>query len=188
MNIFALDGNPTQAAKYHVDKHVIKMILEYCQLMSTAHRVIDGQPRQELSKNGRKIKRYYLGDERDDIVYLACHINHPSGVWTRADRSHYVWLARLLKATCAEYTYRYGKVHKSQRDGLVDWLCDNVPENIPDTGIFRFPDPAMPDTSKVYECGQINVVESYRKYYRDEKQRMHSWSGKINGRTQPEWI
>ena len=28
----------------HCDKHVVKMIIEYAQLMSTAHRVLDGDP------------------------------------------------------------------------------------------------------------------------------------------------
>ena len=188
MNIFALDGNPTVAAKYHVDKHVVKMVLEYCQLLSTAHRVIDGDMKTELSKNGRKVKRYYLGDERDSIVYLACHVNHPSGIWTRADKSHYIWLTKLLRATCKEYTYRYGKVHKSESEGLVDWLCNNIPEGIDDHGIFRLPDPAMPDTSKVYNGGSIDVIQSYRNYYRQEKTRLLDWSGKIYGRKQPEWI
>lgn len=189
MNIFALDGSPTKAAQYHVDKHVIKMILEYCQLLSTAHRMLDGEERIELSKNGRRIRRYYFDDDRDNIVYLACHLNHPSAVWTRIDKSHYIWLTKLLVATCKEYTYRYGKVHKSQDIGLVDWLCNNIPENIDDHGIFRLPDPAMPDHCKVYNTvGRIQVVESYRKYYREEKTRMLSWSGKVNSRTQPEWL
>jgi len=43
MNIFALDINPYTAASYHCDKHVVKMIVEYAQLLSTAHRVLDGQ-------------------------------------------------------------------------------------------------------------------------------------------------
>ena len=42
MNIFYLDKNPKVAAEMHCDKHVIKMVLEYAQILSTAHRVIDG--------------------------------------------------------------------------------------------------------------------------------------------------
>ena len=44
MNIFFLDENPVLAAHYHCDKHVPKMIVEYAQLMCTAHRLIDGKP------------------------------------------------------------------------------------------------------------------------------------------------
>ena len=42
MNIFFLHRDPEQAAKEHVDKHVVKMIVEYAQLLSTAHRMLDG--------------------------------------------------------------------------------------------------------------------------------------------------
>lgn len=41
MDIFRLDNDPTVCAKYHCDKHVVKMILEYAQILSTAHRVLD---------------------------------------------------------------------------------------------------------------------------------------------------
>jgi len=39
MNIFYLDPQPRLCAQYHCDKHVVKMILEYAQLLSTAHRI-----------------------------------------------------------------------------------------------------------------------------------------------------
>jgi len=42
MNIFYLDNDPKVCAEMHNDKHCIKMILEYAQLLSTAHRVLDG--------------------------------------------------------------------------------------------------------------------------------------------------
>ena len=43
MNIFYLDYDTKKCAEMHVDKHCVKMILEYAQLLSTAHRVLDGQ-------------------------------------------------------------------------------------------------------------------------------------------------
>ena len=42
MNIFYLDKRPDDAAEMHCDKHCVKMILEYAQMLSTAHRVLDG--------------------------------------------------------------------------------------------------------------------------------------------------
>ena len=41
MNVFFLDTRPDTAAEMHCDKHVTKMIIEYGQLLSTAHRVLD---------------------------------------------------------------------------------------------------------------------------------------------------
>ena len=43
MNIFMLDENPQTNVEMHCDKHVVKMVIEYAQLMSTAHRVLDGK-------------------------------------------------------------------------------------------------------------------------------------------------
>ena len=37
MNIFVLDRDPELAAKYHCDKHVVKMVLESAQMMCAAH-------------------------------------------------------------------------------------------------------------------------------------------------------
>jgi len=78
MNIFYLDYNPYKCAEMHVDKHCIKMILEYAQLLSTAHRVLDGVPKLERSETtGRKRTSYILPDDRNDLLYRATHINHP---------------------------------------------------------------------------------------------------------------
>ena len=38
MNIFILDRNPHEAARLQCDKHVVKMIVESAQMLSTAHR------------------------------------------------------------------------------------------------------------------------------------------------------
>lgn len=184
MNIFALDNNPKAAAQYHVDKHVIKMILEHCQLLCTAHRILDGEFYEGRTANNRKIKRWRLSEDLEDFIYKATHINHPSAVWARANLSHYTWLASMTDDLCKEYTYRYGKVHKCERDGLVKWLNDNTPKNIVNDGTFVLPTPAMPDHCKV----PGDVVASYRNYYAKEKQRMHSWSGKIAGRPTPTWL
>ena len=80
MNIFYLDPDPKTCAQMHCDKHVTKMIIEYSQLMSTAHRVIDGEEYIDNS-SGRKIKRWKLSDIREDVLYKATHINHPSAIW-----------------------------------------------------------------------------------------------------------
>ena len=69
MNIFYLHKDPRQCAQMHCDKHVVKMIVEYAQLMSTAHRVLDGELYNGKTKNGRNIKRYRLNDKREDILY-----------------------------------------------------------------------------------------------------------------------
>ena len=49
MNIFLLNENPLLCAEQHCDKHVVKMVIEYAQLMSTAHRYLDGELYGELT-------------------------------------------------------------------------------------------------------------------------------------------
>ena len=178
MNIFYLHKDPKKAAEYHVDKHCVKMILETCQLLSTAHRVLDGDQIMGKTVTGRNVKRWVLSDERNEVVYSATHINHPSAVWCRQNRENYWWLWLLLCELCKEYTYRYGKVHKCERDGLVEAL-KRFPNNLPH-GEFTEPTPAMPNQYKVLDDG----VQSYRNYYNGEKQRMFSWKK----RSVPEFI
>ena len=53
MNIFYLDHDPKICAEMHLDKHSSKMMVEYAQLMSTAHRVLDGKEVIRLNKANR---------------------------------------------------------------------------------------------------------------------------------------
>jgi hypothetical protein len=184
MNIFYLDNNPTICAQMHNDKHVIKMILESAQLLSTAHRVLDGVETIGLSQSGRKKKIWKLADEQlDSQLYSATHQNHPSAIWVRQSIGNYNWLALLLANLCAEYTYRYGKVHKCQESGLVALLLVVAPKNISKKP-FNEPTPAMPADVIV----EGSSLASYRNYYINNKQHLASWSGKINSRRIPEWF
>jgi hypothetical protein len=170
MNIFYLDHDVKTCAEMHVDKHCVKMILEYAQLLSTAHRVLDGTQSLCLSKTGRKQTRYVLSDEREPILYTATHINHPSAIWVRQSDANYTWLFNMFVALMEEYTYRYGKIHACDR--LVDSLSDK-PKNIKQ-GLFTQPTPAMPDEYKV--AG--DAITSYHNYYIGDKSRMFSWKNR----------
>jgi hypothetical protein len=183
MNIFYLDRNPQKCAEMHVDKHCVKMILEYAQLLSTAHRVLDGVLTVGLSESGRKRTQYILDSELEQVLYSATHNNHPSAVWCRASSANYMWLAELLEECCKEYSYRYGKVHKVERDGLMQTLKNNFPKNISDKP-FTEPTPAMPDECKV----PGDSIKSYQNYYLMNKGHLWSWKGKINSRTMPVWL
>jgi hypothetical protein len=175
MNIFAIDKDPIQSAMWMVDKHVVKMILETAQLLSTAHRILDGKEFIEL-KNNRKVKRWRLPDEREVYLYSATHANHPSAIWCRASNNNYNWLYCHFCGLLSEYTYRYGKVHKCEQ--MKEWLM-RPPHGIP-VGYLTQVTPAMPDEYKVPH----DSIASYRNYYRGAKARMHKWTK----REVPEWI
>ncbi len=177
MNIFYIDPNPKLCAEWAVDSHCIKMILEAAQLLSTAHRVLDGI--EYIDDTGkRKVKRWMLDDHRDTELYSATHVNHPSAVWVRQSADNYNWLYRYLHEHCKEYTYRYGKVHKVEQSGLLDSLMF-PPNNIPETS-FSQPTPAM-DAKYIISN---DSVENYRNYYKVGKAHLHKWKN----RQPPAWI
>ena len=158
MNIFFLSLIPSTCAQMHVDKHVIKMILETTQLLCSAH---------------------YMVKSEFIPCYKLTHKNHPSAIWTRKSKGNYKWLCKLGEELCKEYTYRYGKIHKCQP--YIEDLSKNIPD-LPDLG-FTKPALAMPEMYK-----DDNVVDAYQTYYFFGKERMLSWKGKIAGRQTPEWI
>jgi hypothetical protein len=180
MNIFYLNPNPRICAEMHLDKHVVKMIVEYAQLLSTAHRVLDGEKFTDKTANNRSIQRWRLTDDvLEKNLYKATHANHPSAVWVRQSVQNYMWLAELLEELCGEYTHRYGKVHKVERDGLMQMLKNNFPVMLSDGG-FTEPTPAMPDTYKVTN----DSIKSYQNYYIHDKARFAKWKN----REAPEWF
>jgi hypothetical protein len=162
MNIFFLDYDVEKCAQYHVDKHVVKMILETAQLLCGVHHMSLLQP-------------YKLPTSTLEVPYKLSHKNHPCSIWARESLTNYLYLCELGLELSKEYTYRYGKRHKSQ--DVIEWCVTNLP-NIPDIG-FTTPAKAMPDEYKV-EC----VVESYRNYYIGEKSDLAVWKN----RKKPDWF
>jgi len=188
MNIFYLDYDPVKSAEYHLEKNVVKMIIEYAQLLSTTHRLLDGAQFVEkkyvngsLPARYRSLKRWKLDDERENILYKATHINHPSAVWTRSHAINYNYLYKLFCAVCDEYTYRYGKIHMT--DTKLRNILRKEPDNIyfdNKTKIWLGPTPAMPDECKI----DGDYLASYRKYYIDKKVSMAKWTK----RQPPQWF
>jgi len=158
MNIFYLNRKPDIAAQMMCDKHVVKMILESAQMLSTAHRVLDG-------------------DEYADRVglYKMTHKNHPSTKWARSTDENYDWLWAHMDALMKEYTYRYGKHHATERMIHDLW---KPPYNLP-VGDFTDPPQCMPDY-----CKSGDVVTAYHKYYIMEKSDFATWKR----RDKPEWF
>jgi hypothetical protein len=152
------------------------MVVEYAQLLSTAHRILDGNCVLGHTKSGRSIKRFTLPDWRDDTLYLASHINHPDNIWLRESSGNYTYLYELFVALCEEYTHRYGKVHAT--DSKLRTLLATAPKNIP-IGPMTEPPQAMPD-----HCKHSNVVTAYKNYYIQEKKNFAKWKN----RSTPKWF
>lgn len=140
MNVFFTNECPIQSANEHVRVHQVKMIVEYAQLLSSAHHELDG-------------------DNAMAGIYKKTHVNHPSAVWVRKSYDHYVWVWECAKQLCALYTARTGKVHKTE--AILDLLAA-APNNIPEHG-FVNPPVAAPDEFKAMAVFG-GVCKAYQKY------------------------
>lgn len=164
MNIFYLHEDPKVSAMMLCDKHVVKMILESAQMLSTAHRVLDG-------------------DEAPQELYQEAYKNHPSTKWVRSSIQAYTWTYENWFWMCCEYRHRYQKVHASYR---LNHLLETPPNNIGliDTG---FPPLCMPEEFKLVEDDvrerKMATVISYRNYYQSKPFKMM-----YTMRERPEWL
>lgn len=152
MNIFYLSHLTYECAEMHCDAHIIKMMLEYAQLLSTAHRVLNP-----------KLPAYKC--------YRATHVNHPCAVWVRESRSHYVWLYNLM--LCLEEEWRWRWQHKRVHESIRkhgDFLID-PPASVP-RKLFVDPPQCMPPQYQV----QRSTVEAYRSYYNHGKRHIAKWT------------
>lgn len=157
MNIFYLDNDITKCAQYHANKHVVKMIVEYTQLLSTTCKL-----------NGIS------------YGYKACYVNHPCALWTNECYANFNRLYCLALELCKEYTFRYGKIHKSE-EVLKNMPLDEIKHNMKSFPDWITPLPqCMPDDCKVKD----NAIEAYRKYYLTHKKHLL----KYKNREVPEWV
>ena len=169
MNIFVLDDDIKTCAEYHCDKHVVKMFTEYVQLMSTAHRLIDGIP---TKVNDKKVVNLLPGEEivllnsreytiKNKKAFELTHENHPCAIWVRESSGNYEYLSKLAVAVYDEYEFRYGKHHKT-----MDTFCNLVepPKGIKNGGMTEFAQ-CMPDKYQI----PGDAITAYRNFYRGEK-------------------
>lgn len=178
MNIFVLDSDPITAAQMCCDRHVPKMIVESAQMLSTAHRMLDGIPERRRSRSGKTMQQYYsFGDERDDLYYLAVHKFHPCTTWTMESKTNYEWHYEHFRGLANEFEYRRNKPHLTwQKLGA---MLSMPPKNIKDIGLTPFAQ-AM---SQYPDCKNEDAVQAYRNYYHAAKP-FAKWDW---GRPAPSW-
>ena len=198
MNIFYLDKQPHISAIYHCDQHVVKMILEYAQLLSTTWRwFAEHQPvcpygtEKELKWTLRPDCKKIL-----ELCYKSTHVDHPSAVWVRQSRYHYQYLVRLYDALCLEYRNRYDKVHETEGrfDSPFDvefkwgYFSNSIWNVSPPPPIHRYsghkgkfeePPQCMPDEYK-----HEDTVTAYRNFYKYDKSKFARYRRSIR----PTWL
>lgn len=133
------------------DKHIVKMVLEYSQLLCTAHKVLEGN--------------------ENPILYKQTHINHPCVKWVTDNPKNYMTLTRILNYCLSEYHNRYKKTHKIRSSGLEDYLWNNVPNDNLYNYVGLDKPLCMPEYCKINN----DLIESYRNYYNLEKSKFAKW-------------
>ena len=171
MNIFWLSNDPIRCAEYHCDKHVVKMIVEYAQLLSSAIRLTRGKP----VKVGKKVRYLMRGEKisengkitnRSPNVYLLTHEHHPCTQWVNESLTHWQALLDLALALCEEYTARYNKVHKSE---AMLRKMQSLEPRLPSLP-FRLPPQCMPEKYQ-----RRRTIAAYKAFYVGSKSRFAAW-------------
>lgn len=108
MNIFVTNESPVIAAQDMCDKHLIKMILETAQILSTV------------------CKEVY--DYEGDALYKSCYVKHPATLWAGQSYTNFCWLLEHGLALCHEYYFRFQKHHKSETvlDEVIKYMSDTI--------------------------------------------------------------
>ena len=190
MNIFALSKNPVEAAQQMLDKHVVKMPTETCQMLHTNQLYFMFKETYGVEPSLGDLKSFHTQNESN--LMKPAMLNHPSTIWARQSMHNTVWLIQHGLALCEEYTYRYGKKHGSYRRILEVWDPYSTTE-----ASWRKATPvtiAMDDMYRLDEkeysqrnpnwVGWDFVIASYRHYYLEGKWRFAEW--KKNRR--PDWF
>jgi hypothetical protein len=175
MNIFVTSTCPIESAKVLPDRHVVKMTLETCQMISIIY------------------SNWYYNwgalPKKDGTFYnttKGAFRNHPCTQWAAKSYENLAWLIRHGLALGVEYNIRYGKTHACYNTLLYAdvMFIDNAKQNLliyeNATDFAR----AMPDVLK-YDTS-ITTPEAYRIYLKSKEWAPSNYL-KIPER-KPEWM
>lgn len=187
MNIFALSKSPVESAQQMIDKHIVKMPTETCQMLHT--NILCMQYVQEHGEEPQLKQLKAFHKEIGSDLMKPAMLNHPSTIWARQSLANFDWLLMHGVGLCSEYTHRYEKEHGTQKR-IVD--CGSYRElivnhNYP-LGELTPVSIAMDDKYRIPNQMDVpnweHVIESYRHYYLEGKWRFAEW--RKNRR--PDWF
>lgn len=139
MNIFVTDECPFKSAEALDDKRVNKMILECCQMLTTALRE-RGCPEDELPVT------------KANVPYRSTHKNHPCTLWAGRTYGNYRWLSDHMWALCDEFRKRFGHTHVCELNMQIivaggEYIPKGALEPFQNSSLF----PGMEDTCQAYK-------------------------------------
>ena len=155
MNIFVTDRCPIQSARNLPDKHIVKMPLETCQMLSIIY-----------SDWYYGVGKLYKQDGKPYRTAHGAFRNHPCTQWAAEDKYNLAWLIEHGLALCFEYTARYGKVHTcldviEQAERIYHKSFDNLMLSHASRKVGTFTR-AMPEYLKFDTT--IDTITAYKRY------------------------
>lgn len=173
MNIFFLSMSIKRCARAHFDKHVVKMIVEMTQLLSTCFHLVEPIAAQLLLEQ--------------QLIYRKTHVHHPCVKFVTQHMNNYDYVVRLGLELCHVWRSRYNhqKIHgceskliflNQHRPSLPNHIIIKTSHN---PKCLQLPLPqAMP--AECRRKGNVHAcVMAYRTYYKStHKAHLVSWTMK----------
>lgn len=160
VNLFYLDHNPKLCAQYYCDKHVVKILVEICQILSQIHHEIGNKnpPYKKCRGISYSLNTY---------------------VWAKESINNYKYCTDLATALLQEYKFRYNnKDHKSEK--ALNWLKKNIPP-INKKKLTKF---KLTKNIEIYSEFYDDIVIASRIIYVDFKCKKDKWTK----REIPDWF
>jgi len=148
MNIFVTHESPYESAQVLPDKHIVKMPLETCQMLSIV----------ASDKWGHGYGTLPKADGQPYATEKGAFRNHPCTIWANETLANARWLLQHGFALCEEYAARYGKVHTCFQTLLeADKIFPKTKLDAHTPFVFAGPDEFKLDTS-------ISIFDKYKMY------------------------
>jgi hypothetical protein len=176
MNIFALSKSPSQSAKEMLDKHIVKMPTETCQMLHTNILYMQYVHVYGEKPQLKDLKAFHLNIGSG--LMKPAMLNHPSTIWARQSLDNFDWLLYHGVFLCSEYTHRYEKKHGTEKRivdcGSYRKLIENhdYPVNgLTPVTIAMFDKYRLPQEEHTWDF----VIRSYQHYYLEGKWEFATW-------------
>ena len=156
MNLFILDTDPATSAKYHVDKHIVKMPTETAQMISFLY--------HDKELWDAEIPDFIMG-------FSKTHYKHPCTIWIRESLQNFKYACKLGMELYKEYQFRYNKPDKHQRAREIFQFALKNPPKLKNIGLTPFAQAMDTEYIKFH-----SPVLNYQEYYKEGKKHLHKWT------------
>ena len=139
-----------RSARSSADQHLHKIINESCQMLTTAYRIVHGEPIKSVKDDPPypiqswevDMMAYVhsrwpeMGRDIDASKYprpvRKTHVNHPMSVWVRTSRTNFFWVCQYAMELCNEHERRPLSTGKSSTPHMyrpyIEWFSSHLPK------------------------------------------------------------